>query len=80
MLGRRVVQGLIFVVSFAAWDFYVKQFFYSLITSEEGSVGLAEVAFGYAIVFGFAYITSNFLAKQLKLDEKAEAESRGYGY
>ena len=73
MARSLILQGLVFLAFFTAWDFHIKEFFYSWITEQGGSVGLGEIALDYGIVFGLASITSRFLIHQLGLDREEKS-------
>lgn len=78
MLAKRLLQGLVFVATFVAYDLYVKDIFYSYIVKEGEAIGLFEVAVGYAIAFTFAYLVSSILVKHFRLDEEAEGSDAQY--
>ena len=71
MLGKKILQGLVFVVVFTSWHFYFQEAFFGWVAgvSKDGYVGVFEVAAGYGIAFTTAYLISFMLVRQLKLDE-----------
>lgn len=76
MLGKVLMKALVFVATFMAWELYLKDAYYSWVTSQTGPVGLAEIAVGWAIPFGFAFLTSEILTRKLKLLEESESQNR----
>ena len=74
MLGKVVLKALGFIASFVTYDLYLKDAYYGWIASRNGAVGLAEVAFGYAIPFGFAFLMSEILTRKLRLLEETESQ------
>lgn len=75
MIMKKIMQGLMFVLCFLCWDFYLKEAFYGLLLEEGETAGLAEVAMGYGLVFVVALVLGEVATRSLGLKESDTGEA-----